>query len=145
MVWKEYLVKIPVFGKLLKMINYVPMKVADLRNTREMILRLTENTKNQTVAIFPEGTRTSDGSINRFRKGFIHVMRASELSIVPVTLNGFYKFKPKNRFAINFSARLVVVVHQPISQSVLREKDDREIIDHIKGIIESAYDHINTT
>ncbi len=138
---KEYLVKIPVFGRLLKMINFVPMRAADLGNTRNMIAQLAEKTNGHTVAIFPEGTRTVDGSINKFRKGFLHVLRASELSILPVTLNGFYRFKPKNRFYINFGVKLRVIIHQPINAFDLIHKPDSEIIDHIKGIIESAYEN----
>jgi len=136
---KEYLVKIPVFGILLKRINYVPMKASDLRNTREMLTSLTEKSKGQTVAIFPEGTRTIDGNISKFHKGFLHVMRASELSLLPVTLNGFYRFKPKNRFYINFGARLGVTVHKPIHPDDLAHMSDTEIMGHVKGIIESAY------
>ena len=136
---KEYLARIPVFGIMLKMINYVPMKAADLRNTREMIASLAEKSLGHTVAIFPEGTRTIDGNINKFRKGFLHLMRASELSLLPVTLNGFYSFKPKNRFHINFRARLDVTVHEPIHPDQLAEMTDLEIIGLVRGVIESAY------
>ncbi len=136
---REHLLKIPVFGRVLKMINYVPMKATDLRNTREMIANITDSSKGNTVAIFPEGTRTLDGSINNFKKGFLHVLRATELSILPVTLNGFYHFKPKGRFYINFRSRLGVVIHPPIHSEDLDTKSDREIVDHIKGVIESAY------
>ena len=68
---RERLMKIPVFGTVLKTINYVPMKASDLRNTTLMINKLIENSKNNTIAIFPEGTRTLDGNFNRFKKGFI--------------------------------------------------------------------------
>ena len=136
---REHLLKIPVFGSLLKMINYVPMKAADLRNTKEMIAQLTKSTKGNTVAIFPEGTRTLDGSINNFKKGFLHVLKATELSILPVTLNGFYRFKPKDRFYINFRSRLGVVVHPPIHKEELDTKTDIEIVDYVRSIIESAY------
>jgi 1-acyl-sn-glycerol-3-phosphate acyltransferase len=130
---KEYLVKIPVFGMLLKMINYVPMKASDLRNTREMIARLAEKSQGHTVAIFPEGTRTTDGNISKFRKGFLHLMRASELSLVPVTLNGFYSFKPKNRFYINFGSRLGVTVHEPINPDDIRIEFPERVPFHVDG------------
>jgi len=136
---REHLLRIPVFGQFLKMVNYVPMKASDLRNTKDMIAELTTRTEGHTVAIFPEGTRTLDGSLNKFRKGFLHVLKATDLSILPVTLNGFYRLKPKNRFYINFRSRLGVVVHQPISPEEFAGVGDMEIIDRIRGVIESAY------
>lgn len=136
---RERLTKIPVFGRLLKSIDYIPMKTVNIRNTREMIDQLIENSKGVTIAIFPEGTRTIDGSINKFRKGFIHVLRASELEILPVTLKGFYELKPKNRFSIKFNTKINVTIHKPIKNKYLADKDDHEIISELREVIESAY------
>ncbi|MBT3241857.1 MAG: 1-acyl-sn-glycerol-3-phosphate acyltransferase [Bacteroidetes bacterium] len=135
---KEYLTKIPVFGRVLRVIDFVPMKSTDLRNTQVMLDKLLKNTKNLTVAIFPEGTRTRNGELNRFRKGFVHLVRATEHEILPVTLKGFFQLKPANRFHINFSTKIGVVIHPPISNKLLKTKNDREIIDTVKGVIESA-------
>lgn len=62
----ERLLKVPLFGKLLKMNGYIPFKEPSYRNTKEMIDQLVMRSKNQTVAIFPEGTRTLNGKINEF-------------------------------------------------------------------------------
>jgi 1-acyl-sn-glycerol-3-phosphate acyltransferase len=92
---REHLLRIPIFGRVLKLTHYVPMKSGDLRNTKEMLSHLLEKSGSQTIAIFPEGTRTTDGSINRFRKGFVHVLKATEMSVLPVTLNGFFSAQAK--------------------------------------------------
>lgn len=135
---KEYLQKIPLFGYILKMINYIPMKTSDLNNTRDMLNRLIQNSKNMTIAIFPEGTRTINGKLNRFHKGFLYVLKATELSILPVTLNGFFNLKPKTRFHINFSSRLQIVIHNPIEYESIKFKNDLDIIAQVKDVIESA-------
>jgi 1-acyl-sn-glycerol-3-phosphate acyltransferase len=134
----ERLLKIPVFSQVLKMTDYVPMKRASIANTREMLDRLIEKSEGHTIAIFPEGTRTEDGKINDFFRGFIQVLRASEINVLPVTLNGFFVLKPKNRFYINFSSRISVFIHEPLSRESLIDKDDAEIISIIKTIIESS-------
>jgi len=136
---RERLVKIPVFGHLLKSIDYIPMKNANIRNTRVMLDQLIQNSNGLTIAIFPEGTRTIDGKINDFYRGFIHVLRASELEILPVTLKGFYELKPKNRFHIKFNTKINVVIHKPIEKRALVEKNDKEIISAVREVIESAY------
>jgi 1-acyl-sn-glycerol-3-phosphate acyltransferase len=104
-----------------------------------MLELLVQKSKIQTVAIFPEGTRTLDGKINDFYKGFIHLFRTTEIGILPVTLNGFYKLKPKNRFYINFDSKLNVVIHKPIIKEELKDKSDIEIMDTVRTIIKSAY------
>jgi 1-acyl-sn-glycerol-3-phosphate acyltransferase len=134
----ERLLKIPVFSSVLKLTDYVPMRKASIRNTKEMIDKLIKKSKGHTIAMFPEGTRTLDGKINDFYRGFIHVLRASEINVLPVTLNGFYVLKPKNRFYINFSSRISVIIHEPVSREKLIDKDDAEIIEFLKNIIESS-------
>jgi len=142
----ERLLKIPLFGKMLLMNDYIPMTVANIRNTRKMLGQLVEKSRGRTIAIFPEGTRTLDGKINPFYRGFVYLLRATETDILPVTLNGFFKLKPKNRFYINFSARLEIVIHPSINGKELVQLDDNKIIDTVRSVIESAsgtHDHIN--
>jgi 1-acyl-sn-glycerol-3-phosphate acyltransferase len=134
----ERLLKIPVFRQILKMTDYVPMKKASIKNTKEMVDQLIKKSKGHTIAMFPEGTRTLDGKVNEFYRGFIHVLRASEINVLPVTLNGFYILKPKNRFYINFSSKISVIIHEPILRELLLDKNDSEIVDIVKNIIESS-------
>jgi 1-acyl-sn-glycerol-3-phosphate acyltransferase len=142
----ERLLKVPIFGRLLKMTDYVPFKEPTVTNTRHMLEQLMEKSKNQSVALFPEGTRTISGKINPFYRGFIYLFKTRNISILPVTLNGFYDLKPKNRFYINFRSKLDVVIHKTIPKEELINKSDKEILDAVKTVIESAYhkkDNIN--
>lgn len=135
----ERLLKVPIFSRFLKFTDYIPYKEPTIRNTRHMLEQLVEKAKDQSVAIFPEGTRTLNGKINPFYRGFIYLFRSREIGILPVTLNGFYDLKPKNRFYINFGCKLDVIIHKPIPREELINKSDEEIIDTVKTVIESAY------
>jgi 1-acyl-sn-glycerol-3-phosphate acyltransferase len=135
----ERLLKVPVFGRFLKMTDYVPFREPTVTNTRHMLEQLMEKANNRSVALFPEGTRTISGKINPFFRGFIYLFRSRDIGILPVTLNGFYDFKPKTRFYINFGTRLEVVIHKPIPREELIDKNDNEIVDTVKTVIESAY------
>ena len=57
----ERLLKVPLFGRLLRMTDYVPMTMANIRNTRRMVEQLIEKSSTRSIAIFPEGTRTLSG------------------------------------------------------------------------------------
>jgi 1-acyl-sn-glycerol-3-phosphate acyltransferase len=135
----ERLLKVPLFSRILKMTGYVPFKEPNYKNTKMMMEELVKKSKQQTIAIFPEGTRTLNGEINSFYRGFIYLYRTRDLEILPVTLNGFYDLKPKNRAYINFGSKLDVIVHRPIKREDLKNRCDLEIIETVKGIIESAY------
>jgi 1-acyl-sn-glycerol-3-phosphate acyltransferase len=134
----ERLMRVPVFRRFLILTGYIPMKKSSYRNTKEMIDKLKESSKTCNIAIFPEGTRSLDGKINDFYRGFIILLRSSDIDILPVTLNGFYSLKPKNRFSINFSAKPEVIIHKPFKRSSLIDKTDREIAALIRSTIESA-------
>lgn len=137
----ERLMRVPVFGHFLKLTDYIPFKEPTVTNTRHMLNQLLEKSSNQSVALFPEGTRTLNGQINPFYRGFIYLFRTRDIEILPLTLNGFYELKPKNRFYIDFRSKLEVVIHKPIPRKELIEKTDREIIDKVKTVIESAHNH----
>jgi len=134
----ERLLKVPVFGRFLRLTGYVPFREPTVRNTRGMVRQLMERAGSGSVALFPEGTRTLDGRINPFYRGFIYLFRTRDISILPVTLNGFYELKPKNRFHIDFGSKLSVVIHKPMRKEELAGKSDDEIINIVKSVIESA-------
>jgi len=131
----ERLLRIPLFKQMLLMTDYIPMKI---KNTRAMLETLEKKAQHRTIAIFPEGTRTLDGKLNSFYRGFIHLLRATENDILPVTLNGFYKLKPKNRFSIHFGSHLGVIIHPPLEGTIMAQKSDQEIMNHVSDTLESS-------
>lgn len=134
----ERLTRIPVFRKVLVLINYVPMKKTTVGNTRVMMDELVEKSRNQTIGIFPEGTRSLNGKVSDFYRGFVILLRNSDTDVLPVTLKGFYELKPKNRFYLGFDSKLKVTIHKPIRRDDLISLDNSEIIKTVKERIESA-------
>jgi len=133
---REYLVRIPGFGRLLKMNDYIPIEPKKPGRSWQSIKQAIAYAKDGiTVAIFPAGTRTVNGQLGTFRKGFIHILRATHLNILPVTLNGFYSLKPKTRFTIAHTGKLEIVIHPPIDNKKLLPMADNEIIDVVKKTI----------
>jgi 1-acyl-sn-glycerol-3-phosphate acyltransferase len=137
----ERLTRIPIFRKVLKLTDYVPMRKTNIKNTKEMVNQLIEKSKLNTIAIFPEGTRTLNGKVNDFYRGFVILLRSTQIDVLPVTLNGFYELKPKNRFYIGFDSRLYATIHKPVRRYELIDKNDLEIINTVKSIIESSVRH----
>lgn len=61
---------------------------SDRAALREMLAHLDGG---DALAVFPEGTRTRDGSVGEFRRGALHVARKSGAPVVPVAIRGAFE------------------------------------------------------
>ena len=94
---KEELFRIPLFGFAMRRSGYIPIDRSDpkksLHSMTQAARRIAEGTS---VIVFPEGTRSPDGSILPFKKGgFILALQAGA-PIVPVAIEGCRDVMPKN-------------------------------------------------
>ena len=53
------------------------------------------------IMIFPEGTRSEDNSIKRFKKGAFYLAQEFKLDILPILIQGYSEAVPKNDFILN--------------------------------------------
>ncbi len=128
---------VPLLGLLLRRDGAV---FVSARRRRKSLRALQASLRQSRSAfIFPEGGRTPDGQIKAFRHGFLYLLRHSELALLPVTLKGFYQFKPMRRFYLDPAARLEVVIHPPVSQSTLQGLTDAALLQLAADTIGSAY------
>ena len=65
------------------------------------------------VIVFPEGSRTYDGKMIRFKKGAFQMAVDQHLPIVPITLNGPFDVLPIGSLNIH-RHRMEMVIHPPI-------------------------------
>jgi len=63
--------------------------------------------------IFPEGTRSRDGSLQAFRRGGFFLALAGGAPIVPVTIRGTFELMPKGRRSVR-RGKVGIVFHPPI-------------------------------
>ena len=52
------------------------------------------------ILFFPEGTRSRDGRLLSFRKGFVHLAIATGLPVVPLVLHGAHQRLPDRSFTL---------------------------------------------
>lgn len=65
------------------------------------------------VAVFPEGTRSRDGEIHRFKTGAFALAKEAGVAILPVVLDGTASLIKKN-FLFNWRNRITVRVLPPV-------------------------------
>src|ERR1035438_5296497 len=93
---RDSLFKGGVLSYLLELWNAFPVKrgSADLTAIRMAVERLDSG---HMVNIFPEGTRSEDGSIGNVASGFSLILRRckAEVALVPVLIDGAYGAWPR--------------------------------------------------
>jgi 1-acyl-sn-glycerol-3-phosphate acyltransferase len=89
------------------------------------------------LIVFPEGSRSCDGKMNRFHKGAFFVAMSQHLPVVPITVNGAYKILPKKTLNAR-PHRMEMLIHAPvqIDEHVRNEKNGLQTFaDNIRQII----------
>ncbi len=82
----------PFYGILIRYAGFFPAE--SLLTDRLDTLR-TKVAEGYSIMIFPEGTRSPDGSIGRFHRGALALAQALDLDITPLLLHGFGDVLPK--------------------------------------------------
>lgn len=83
------------------------------------------------VVVFPEGTRSEDGTIHRFHKGAFMLAQNLKLDIIPVLFYGHGMVIPKNQPAIINRGQMVCKILQPI---VTDENSSESYSDYAKRV-----------
>jgi 1-acyl-sn-glycerol-3-phosphate acyltransferase len=91
------------------------------------------------VVLFPEGTRTSDGSIGILKPGFLPIARRSEVPLIPVTIVGAYECMPKGSKWL-FPKPIAVVFGKPLLVDDYRNLSDQQIVDRIAGSLSDQFE-----
>lgn len=96
---KRSLMNIPFLGWHLRLAGHVPVdRRAGAKAAQQTVDRFVDVLRNEGVLlVFPEGTRSPDGEIKRFKRGaFIAAVRANR-PVVPVALEGTYDLMQKHQ------------------------------------------------
>lgn len=113
------LFEVPVLGGLLRGLNSVPIKEdgGDAAAIKEILRRLE---KGYAVLIFPEGTRSPDGTMQPFKRGIAVLVKRAKCPVVPVAVEGCFDAWPRERARPRFvGQRVAVAFGDPIPHAEL--------------------------
>jgi 1-acyl-sn-glycerol-3-phosphate acyltransferase len=114
-VFKRELARIPLFGWTLALGPYILMDRTDPRNAMASIeVAAKQIREGASVAIFPEGTRTSDGHLAPFKRGGFLLALKSGVPMVPVAIKGTYQLLNRNDRKVR-PGHVEIVIGTPIS------------------------------
>ena len=115
---------IPVLGWAMKAAGYVSLDREGTRDTVEAMNEAAQRIQNgMSVMIFPEGTRSSDGSIQPFKKGGFTLAVKSKVPVVPIAIKGSREIMPKGERRVA-SGSITIRLDRPIEtrKCVLKDR-----------------------
>jgi 1-acyl-sn-glycerol-3-phosphate acyltransferase len=90
--------------------------------------------KGLSLIVFPEGTRSRDGRVARFKGGSFYLALQAGLPIVPLSVVGSRHVMLKGRLA-TYPGEVRLVVHDPIDTRDLAGTDPKEFGERVRRII----------
>jgi len=88
----------------------------------------------QSLIVFPEGTRSVDGVVGRFKGGSFVIALDSGVPVVPISISGSRRVMRKGRLAV-FPGEVSVTVHAPIDTVAAPRDDVRGFADAVRAIV----------
>ena len=127
---KKELFAIPILGWAMGAANYISIDRSGKRKALESIERAASKIKaGVSVVIFPEGTRSRDGSIQPFKRGGFTLALKSGVPIIPITINGSGDVMPRDslrvrpgKIRVTIDRAIETTRHSLSERNVLMEK-----------------------
>ena len=96
MLAKASLFRIPFMGWYMSRVGYIPVKRDDPKRARESIENAASRVASGlSVLIFPEGTRSVEGEVARFKRGGVNLAHTAAVSVVPVAIINSGRLLPR--------------------------------------------------
>ena len=89
------------------------------------------------VIVFPEGTRSVDGNVGRFKGGIFLMAIEARLPIVPVTIEDSRHVMRKGRLMV-CPGEVGLTVHEPIPTDGLSRDDARSLADRVHAVVKGV-------
>ena len=118
------------FKQLITTLNAFPIKraSADVGAIKETLRRLK---KGLLVTVFPEGTRTADGSVRAMQPGVVLIARKAQVPLVPALILGAYEIWPRQAVLPHLGP-VIVSYGEPLQPEQMRDLSDGECIEIVR-------------
>ncbi len=127
---REGLFRVPIFGAWIASVKAFPIKrgSADLTALKESLRRLRAGGQ---LVVFPEGTRTRDGSIGAFSPGVAMLAKRAAEWVVPVVVDGAFEIWPRTQ-PLPLLGNIVVVYGKPLHRDEVQQMSADEFLADVR-------------
>jgi 1-acyl-sn-glycerol-3-phosphate acyltransferase len=135
---KAELFKIPIFGRGMRGAGYISLDRSNRKSAMASLAKAAETIRDgSSVLIFPEGTRTEDGSLLPFKTGGFILAVDAGVPIVPMAICGTFTILPKGK--LRFRRHPVHIVIRPaIDAAAYTRKTKNDLLEAVQASIQQA-------
>ena len=130
---KREVFRVPFMGPLLTIHGDIPIERGNPTEAMAKVLSLGKLwlSRGASVAIFPEGTRSKTGEINRFKMGAFNLAKEAEVEILPVVMTGTNKMFRKG-WLMNWTNHVAIRVLKPIPVEQVVATDVKDMAQQVR-------------
>ena len=135
---KKSIFDIPLLGWMMRVAGDVEVDRGNKESARRALAQMRECLDRKlSVLIFPQGTRSGDGSIGEFREGAFRLAIDAGVDVVPLVVDGTAESLPKGSIAFQKTSATVTVL-PPVSTKGLTVGDAPALAERVRGMIAAA-------
>lgn len=107
---KDTVFHVPILGAYMTASGHIPIQRTDDRKAYATLLTaINKLTAKKSLVVFPEGTRSEDGSLGAFKRGISLIILKSGRRVVPMAICGSNQFMPKRGWLSHPEKRYVKI------------------------------------
>jgi len=130
---KRFVFRVPVLGLGMRFSGYVPLDKEGAGSGRRSIALAASliKEKRYSFLIYPEGTRSWDGAVQKFRRGGFFLAFACGAPIVPMTIRGTRELMPRGKWHVR-KGSVRIVFHEPIPVAGYSQDTMAELMERVR-------------
>ena len=135
-VGKKEVLRIPFFGQAYWLAGHLLIDRGNNAKAIASMAKLSDfvKSKDLSIWIWPEGTRSIDGKLIPFKKGFVHLALETGLPVVPVMLHGAHEVWPAKTMQF-YPGNVEIEVLDPIKTDKWSKSTVDDHVEHVKSIM----------
>ena len=133
---KQELFKVPVIGWMMKLAGDISVD-RQAKNRRAVTLKkcIYYLNHNCSVIFFPEGTRTRNGKLNKFKDGAFDLAIRKKIDLLPLAIDGTIDCLPKQSWQFKPDVHVRLKVFPPVSVSDYDKHNVSELTNSVRNQI----------
>ncbi len=133
---KIELKRVPLFGLAMIAGGHFFVDRSNHKKSIESLEKAKISMKNnpRSIILYPEGTRSIDGSIQPFKKGGLVLAMNMGVPVVPIAMCGTREAMPKNGLTLN-KHPLELQIGTPIETSEIKYEERNELVDEVRNSV----------
>jgi 1-acyl-sn-glycerol-3-phosphate acyltransferase len=128
--------RLPLIGWNMILNRYIRLKRGDKESIEQMMIKCEERIdEGSSVFIFPEGTRSPDGEVKKFKTGAFQLALKKQIPILPVVISGTNNALPKYSLSFTGIKKIFIKIFDEIPYQTFAHLSPEETADMVRSCI----------